>query len=90
VSEAPTRSFSDKSIDDLDSPDPTDGDRDWPDSRAPRLKGFGLVAFMLVMMLLGASIGALVFHERISRIIVQWDSVSTSAPPPTATRANHD
>jgi len=42
------------------------------------------------MMLLGASIGALVFHARVSRIIVEWQSVSTSAPAPAAAHPSPD
>jgi hypothetical protein len=91
VSEAPMRPFTDGSEDDFDdSQDATVRDGERPDGRAQQLKGFGFVAFFLVMMLLGASIGALVFHARVSRIIVLWQSVSISAPPPTATHANPD
>jgi hypothetical protein len=86
LSDAPMRQFSDEPIYDSDlSPDPTVDDDDWSESGAPLLKRFSFVAFMLVMMLLGASIGALVFHARVSRIIVQWQSASASAPPSTAT-----
>jgi hypothetical protein len=93
VSEAAMRPFSDASEDDDDMEDSYDpavrgGER--PDGRARQLKGFGFVAFLLVMMLLGASIGALVFHAQVSRIIVKWQSVSASPPPPTATHAIPD
>jgi hypothetical protein len=91
LSDAPIPQFSDEQVYDSDlSPDPTVDDDDWSESRAPLLKRVSFVAYVLVMMLLGASIGALVFHARVSRIIVQWQSVSSSAPPPTATHSNPD
>jgi hypothetical protein len=81
--------FSDVPDDDSDlSEDPTVGNGDWSASRSPRLTTLGFAAFMLVMMLLGASISALVFHTRVSQIIVQWESVSTSASPPAAPHPN--
>jgi hypothetical protein len=81
--------FSDVPDDDSDlSEDPTAGNGDWSESRSPRLTTLGFAAFMLVMMLLGASISALVFHTRVSRIIVQWQSVSASASPPAAAHPN--
>jgi len=89
LSDAPMPKFSDEPVYDADlSPDSTVGDDDdWSESGAP-FKRIGFAAFMLVMMLLGASIGALVFHARVSRIIVQWQSVSTSAPAPGAAHPN--
>ena len=91
LSDAPMPKFSDEPVYDADlSPDSTVGDDDdWSESRAP-FKRIGFVAFVLVMMLLGASIGALVFHARVSRIIVEWQSVSTSAPAPAAAHPSPD
>src|SRR2546427_3184175 len=86
VFEPPMPPFSDVPDDDSDfSADPTVGDDGWSESRAPQLKRLGFAAFVVGMMLLGASIGALVFHARVSRIIVQWESVSTRASPSAAT-----
>jgi hypothetical protein len=92
VSEAPIRPTSDASEDDFDhySHNSTFSGGEPPDGRAQRRKGFGFVTFILVMVLLGASIGALVFHARVARMIAQRQSVSTSAPPPTPTHAVPD
>ena len=98
VSEPPIPPFSDASIDDLDSFNPTDShdfsptelDVNLSDSRVRQLTGFGLVAFTLLMTLLGASMGAFVFHARVSRIIVQWQSILTSPPLPTAASRSGD
>jgi hypothetical protein len=91
LSDAPMPKFSDEPVYDSDlSPDPTVADDDWSENRAPLLKRVTFVAYILVMMLLGASIGALVFHARVSRIIVGWQSASTAAPAPAATHPNPD
>ena len=89
ITDAPMPRFSDVPDDDSDlSQESTIGDGDLSESRSPRLTTLGFAAFMLVMMLLGASISALVFHARVSGIIVQWESVSTSASPPAAAHPN--
>ena len=90
---------SDLSVDDLDVASLADLDDaslaalledDYADAGAQPFKRLGFAVYLVVMMLVGASLSALVFHARVSRIIVQWQSVSASASPPTATPVKHD
>lgn len=91
ASEAPIQAFSDLSVDDLDDASlAAEVEDDNADAGAQPFKRLGFAAYLLVMMLLGASLSALVFHARVSRIIVQWQSASTSVSAPTATHVNHD
>ena len=96
---APVHASSDLSVDDLDVASLADLDDaslaalledDDADAGAQPFKRLGFAAYLVVMMLVGASLSALVFHARVSRIIVQWQSVSTGVSPPAATPVTHD
>lgn len=99
ASEAPKQALSDLSVDDLDdaslaglddaslAAELEDG---YADAGAHPFKRLGFAAYLVVMMLVGASLSALVFHARVSRIIVQWQSVSASVSPPAAAPVKHD